>query len=52
MECNHLKNIVLYIYSQLIYDKSKNAKWRKDSLFNTQDWQDGTPTCKRMKLDH
>ena len=31
---------------------TKNMKWRKESLFNNQSWENWTTTCKRMKLEH
>ena len=35
------------------YDKgAMDIQWENDSLFNSWCWQNGTTTCKRMKLDH
>ena len=41
------------IYSYLIYDKdAKNIQWGKNSLFNEWCRENGTATCKTMKLEH
>ena len=45
--------IVPHTYGQLINDKGhKTTQWRKDSLFDNQYWENGTATCKRVKLEH
>ena len=42
-----------HLYGQLVLDKeAKNIQWGKDSFFSKWHWENGTATCKRMKLNH
>lgn len=44
------KEINSHIYSQLIY--KKNIQSEKNNPFNKWCWENGTTTCKEMKLHH
>ena len=40
------------MYGQLIFHKAgKSIQWKKESLVSKWCWENGTATCRRMKLD-
>jgi hypothetical protein len=39
-------------YNQLVFDKgAKNIRWRRDSLFNKNCWENWLAVCKKLKRD-
>ena len=42
-----------HLCDQLIYDKGdKNIQWGKENLFNKWNWENGTVTCRGIKLEY
>ena len=45
-------NSDIYSNDSNLWQRGKNTRWRKDSLFNKRCWENRAATCKRMKLEH
>ena len=53
MEQDRKPRINPWMYRYLSFDKGgKSIEWGKDNHFNKWCWENGTATCKRMKLEH
>ena len=56
MQQNREPKINPHTYGRLIYDKGgkniQNIQWRKDSLFNKQNWENWTAAYKTMRFEN